>query len=51
LDINEFIRDQYKGAFAPQVAEKIKNTPAEDLKNRLLQLAQDNPDLGLLFWE
>jgi len=51
LDITDFIRGQYKGTFAPQVAEKIKKTSAEDLKNRLLQLAQDNPDLGLLFWE
>jgi hypothetical protein len=51
LDINEFIRGQYKGTFAPQVAEKINKTSAEDLKKRLLQLAQENPDLGLLFWE
>lgn len=50
-DINEFIKSQYKWTFAPQVAEKIKKTSAEDLKNRLLQLVQDNPDVGLLFWE
>jgi hypothetical protein len=50
-DISEFIREQYKGAFAPQIIEKIRNTPAENLKDRLLQLAQDNPELGLLFWE
>jgi hypothetical protein len=49
-DINEFINGEYKGTFAPQVTEKIKKTSAEDLKNRLLQLALDNPDLGLLFW-
>lgn len=51
LDITDFIHGQYRGTFAPQVAAKIKRTSAEDLKNRLLQLAQDNPDLGLLFWE
>lgn len=50
-DIGKFINDEYKGSFAPQVAEKIRKTAAEDLKKRLLQLAQDNPDLGLLFWE
>lgn len=50
-DINEFINNEYKSTFAPQVTEKIKKASAEDLKNRLLQLAQDNPDLGLLFWE
>jgi hypothetical protein len=50
-DIHEFIKGQYKGTFAPQVTEKIKKTTAEDLKNRLLQVAKDNPDVGLLFWE
>jgi len=50
-DINEFIKEEYKNTFAPQVTEKIKKTSSEDLKNRLLQLALDNPDLGLLFWE
>jgi hypothetical protein len=50
-DINEFIKSQYKLTFAPQVAEKIKKISAEDLKNRLLRLVQDNPDVGLLFWE
>jgi hypothetical protein len=50
-DISEFIRAQYKGTFAPQVIEKIRRTPAEDLKDRLLQLTQDDPELGLLFWE
>jgi len=50
-DIDDFVRNQYRGAFAPQVTEKIRATSAETLKNRLLQLAQENPDLGLLFWE
>jgi len=51
LDIRPFINDQYKGTFAPQVTEIIRNTPPDDLKNRLLQLARDNPELGLLFLE
>ena len=51
LDISDFVRREYKGTFAPQVTEKIEKTSAEDLKRRLLQLAQDNPELGLLFWE
>ncbi|MDR3320098.1 MAG: hypothetical protein LBS77_04040 [Desulfovibrio sp.] len=50
-DITEFIRGQYRGAFAPQIAEKIRNKPADELKARLLQLAQENAELGLLFWE
>ena len=51
LDVGDFVRREYKGTFAPQVTDKIKKTSAEDLKSRLLQLAQDNPELGLLFWE
>ena len=50
-DISDFIRDQYKGTFAPQIKEKISKREAEELKQRLLQLADENPELGLLFWE
>ena len=50
-DVTEFIKEQYRGAIAPQVREKIKNKSAEELKARLLQLAEDDPELGLLFWE
>jgi hypothetical protein len=50
-DISDFIRDQYKGTFAPQIKEKIGKREAEELKQRLLQLADENPELGLLFWE
>lgn len=50
-DISEFIKNQYKGAIAPQIREKIVNRDAEELKTRLLQLAEENPELGLLFWE
>ncbi|MDR1164377.1 MAG: hypothetical protein LBO66_00625 [Deltaproteobacteria bacterium] len=51
LDISDFMRRQYKETLAPQVIEKLKQTSAEELKIRLLQLAQKNPDLGLFFWE
>lgn len=50
-DVAEFIKGQYRGAIAPQIRAKIKNKSAEELKNRLLQLAEENPELGLLFWE
>lgn len=50
-DVSEFIKGQYKGAIAPRIREKIKNKNAEELKNRLLQLAEEHPELGLLFWE
>ncbi len=50
-DVSEFIRQQYKGTFAPQIIEKIKKMTPEQLKKKLLELAQENQDLGLLFWE
>jgi hypothetical protein len=51
LDITEFIHGQYKSTFAPQIVEKIRDKPADELKVRLLQLAEENEELGLLFWE
>ncbi|MEG0505339.1 MAG: hypothetical protein RR547_11890, partial [Raoultibacter sp.] len=50
-DISEFIKSQYKGTIAPQIKEKIRGKSAEDLKQKLLKFADDNPELGLLFWE
>jgi hypothetical protein len=50
-DIDEFITSQYKSAIAPQIKEKINSKSAEDLKRKLLELAEENPELGLLFWE
>jgi hypothetical protein len=50
-DISEFIKNQYKGTIAPQIKEKIRERNAEELKQKLLQLADENPELGLLFLE
>lgn len=50
-DITEFIKSQYKGTIAPQIKAKLRGKSAEDLKARILLLADDNPELGLLFWE
>lgn len=50
-DISDFIKGQYKDAIAPQIKEKLRSKSAEELKQRLLQLSEDHPDLGLLFWE
>ena len=50
-DITEFIKSQYKGTIAPRIKEKLRDRNAEDLKQKLLQLADENPELGLLFWE
>ncbi len=50
-DITDFIRSQYKGTIAPQIKEKIRDRSAEELKQKLLQLADESPELGLLFWE
>ncbi len=49
-DISAYIRDQYKDSIAPQIVEKIRKMPADDLKKKLLFLALENQDLGLLFW-
>lgn len=50
-DVSDFIRSQYKGMIAPQIKEKIRKANAENLKQKILRLADDNPELGLFFWE
>lgn len=50
-DLSEFIKEQYKLTIAPQIKEKIRDESAEDVKQKILRLADDNPELGLLFWE
>ena len=50
-DISDFIKSQYRQMIAPQIKEKIRNEGAEAIKRKLLRLADDNPELGLLFWE
>ena len=50
-NIEDFIKSQYRCALAPQIREKINSRSAEDLKRKLLELAEENPELGLLFWE
>jgi hypothetical protein len=50
-DLTEFIKSQYKGTIAPQIKEKIRDRSAEELKKKLLQLADENPELGLMFLE
>lgn len=50
-DIETFINNQYKITFAPQVIEKIKVTDPDKLKDKIVALAKENPDLGLLLLE
>ncbi|MDA8335004.1 MAG: hypothetical protein M0Z41_08465 [Peptococcaceae bacterium] len=50
-DVNDFVAQQYKHSFAAQIANKINNMSGADLKEKLLQLSLDNPDIGLAFWE
>ncbi|MEA4831020.1 MAG: hypothetical protein VB118_00205 [Oscillospiraceae bacterium] len=50
-DLNDFISDQYKCAIAPQIVEKIQGKSPESLKDILLKMARNNPEVGLLFWE
>jgi len=50
-DISDFIKSQYQKTIAPQIKEKIRDKNAEELKQKILQLADEHPELGLLFWE
>lgn len=50
-DIDEFIREQYQEVFAPDVLNRIRTVRAEDLKNKILEMAKNDPDIGLRFLE
>ncbi len=51
LEVTEFIKGQYKIAIAPQIRARIKGINDAELKSKVLRLADENPELGLLFWE
>ena len=50
-DIGNYIKKRYKSTFAPQVMRVISKKSPEELKERLLSIVKENPDIGLLFWE
>ena len=50
-DIDEFIREQYQEVFAPDVLNRIRTVKAEDLKDKILEMAKNDPDIGLRFLE
>ena len=50
-DVKSFIDSQYEASLAPQIVEKINSESPEKLKQKVLNLAKENPEIGLLFWE
>ncbi|WP_400196992.1 hypothetical protein [Candidatus Methanarcanum hacksteinii] len=50
-DVSEFLRQQYKMEYSSRVIENIKQINSDELKKRIIKLAEDNEDLGLLLWE
>ena len=51
LKVSEFINEQYRYSFAPQIVEKVKNMDADQLKSIVLKLVETNQDVGMHFWE
>lgn len=51
LDVSEFINEQYRYSFAPQIVERIKRMAPEELKVAILELVKTNQDVGMYFWE
>ncbi|AGI85424.1 hypothetical protein MMALV_06850 [Candidatus Methanomethylophilus alvi Mx1201] len=51
LDLSEYLTSQYKTEIAPQAIAEIKQMNAEELKSKILSLAADNEDIGLIFWK
>lgn len=51
LDVSDFIREQYRYSFAPQIREKVNKMDPEHLKSLILEIVETNQDVGMLFWE
>ena len=51
LIIEDLIRDHYKDEFAPLVVNALSNKNSDEIKQKLIKLAKENPEIGLLFWE
>lgn len=51
IDISKYISRYYRAEIAPKAMEKIKETNSEELKEMILKMAEENEDIGLLFWK
>ena len=50
-NIDALIKDQYKTVLAPKIVKMISDDNPDDLKNKLITMAKDNFEIGLLFLE
>lgn len=50
-DISGFVKEQYETELAPNVVSGLKNKDAVIIKNRILELAKTDPDIGLKLLE
>lgn len=50
-DIQDFIKTQYQAELAPNILSHLRDKNAETLKNRILELAASDPDIGLKLLE
>ena len=50
-DIQKYITEHYQEMFAPAVLNAIRDKKAEDIKTRIMELAKNDPDIGLKFLE
>lgn len=49
--LDNLFNARYKELFAPKIQAKIESTDSETLKNKVLRLTLDNPEVGLFFWD
>lgn len=49
--LDDLFQKRYKELFAPKIQAKIESTDSETLKNKLLRLTLNHPEVGLFFWD
>ena len=50
-DISGFVMEQYKVEIAPNIVNQLKQKDANALKERILELVKNDPDMGLCLLE
>ena len=51
IDISNYVKKHYTTEFAPLVIKDLKKQDAESLKKKIMELAETNEDIGMLFLE
>lgn len=50
-DIDSFVKTSYRQQFAPLIRDSLSDKNPEEIKQKLLELVEENLEVGMAFWE